>query len=113
MIGQHRKHSLWLAFLIHRVSGLCLALFLPFHFYVLGLALNETEELDRFLAWAENPLVKFAELLLVFFLSVHLFGGLRLLALEFLPWNPRQKLLAAAATAISVFFALMFLLRAV
>jgi fumarate reductase subunit D len=34
----HRKQPLYLAFLLHRVSGLGLALFLPFHFYVLGLS---------------------------------------------------------------------------
>ena len=38
----HRKQPLYLAFLLHRLSGLGLALFLPFHFYVLGLALGPT-----------------------------------------------------------------------
>jgi fumarate reductase subunit D len=113
MISNHRKHTLWLAFLVHRVSGLCLALFLPIHFYVLGLALDGSEDLDRFLSWTDHPLVKLVELFLVFFLSIHLFGGLRLLALEFLPWNPRQKSLAAAATAVAVFVSLMFLLTMV
>ena len=36
----HRRQPLYLAFLLHRLSGLGLALFLPFHFYVLGLALQ-------------------------------------------------------------------------
>ena len=39
MILPHQKRSLWLVFLLHRLSGLILALFLPVHFYVLGLAL--------------------------------------------------------------------------
>ena len=42
----HRKHGLWLAFALHRFSGVALALFLPIHFYVLSLALNEPERLD-------------------------------------------------------------------
>ena len=45
------------------------------------------------------PLVKFAEFGLVFLLAVHLFGGLRLLALEFLPWRDWQKTLAASAAS--------------
>lgn len=35
----HRRQALYLAFLAHRLSGLGLALFLPFHFYLLGLSL--------------------------------------------------------------------------
>lgn len=112
MLKPHRHHPLWFAFLLHRVSGVCLALFLPVHFYVLGLALNNEASLDTFLHWTGHPLLKWAEFALVFFLAVHLFGGLRLLALEFLPWSPRQKTYAALATALSALVACLFLLRA-
>ena len=112
MIRPHRGQPLWIAFLLHRVSGLALAVFLPFHFYLLGLALNDAERMDGLLQWTDNPLVKFAEFGLVFLLSVHLFGGLRILALEFLPWNDRQKTLAALAIAVSFLLASSFLLRA-
>ena len=101
MIRPHRRHPLWLAFALHRVSGLLLVLFLPAHFWLLGTALRGAEPLDAALAWTGNPLVKFAESGLVFLLAVHMFGGLRLLALEFLPWSPRQKTLAAAAVALA------------
>jgi fumarate reductase subunit D len=36
---QRRASVLWLAALVHRLSGLALALFLPLHFLTLGLAL--------------------------------------------------------------------------
>ena len=108
----HRRQPLYLAFVLHRVSGLLLALFLPFHFYVLGLALNGAEALDAALHWTQQPLVKLAEFGLVFLLAVHLFGGLRLLALEFLPWNDGQKNLAALACAVAFTVALGFLLGA-
>ena len=113
MIKPHRNQPLWYAFILHRISGVALAIFLPAHFYILGLALNNPETLDGMLHWAENPLVKIAEFGLVFLLAVHLFGGLRLMALEFLDWEPRQKTLAAAAVAIAFFVALVFLLRAI
>ena len=108
----HRNHPLWFAYITHRVSGVALALFLPVHFYVLGLALEGTAELDSYLRWTEIPLVKFAEFGLVFLLAIHMLGGLRLLALELLPWSARQKTYAAAATACSFLVACGFLLNA-
>ncbi len=107
----HRRQPLYLAFLLHRLSGLGLALFLPFHFYVLGLALDDAARLDSFLHWSEQPLVKAAEFGLVFLLAIHFFGGLRLLALENLPWSGRQKNYAAAATAAAFCVAGGFLLQ--
>jgi fumarate reductase subunit D len=111
-VKAHRRQPLYLAFLLHRVSGLGLALFLPFHFYVLGLSLQGSEELDSFLHWSQMPMVKFAEGGLVFLLAVHLLGGLRLLALENLPWSNAQKNFAALALASAFFVSLGFLLRA-
>ncbi len=82
----HRNHRGYWAFLGHRLSGLALALFLPFHFLALGLAL-ETAALDRFLVWTDLAAVKVAEWGLVSLLALHLMFGLRLLALELRPWR--------------------------
>lgn len=108
-----RSHPLWLAFVLHRVSGLALALFLPAHFLVLSMALTAPEQLDGFLKLADAPLVKLAEFGLVFLLAVHIFGGLRLMALEFLPWTPGQKSLAAAAVGLAFLVSGSFFLQAV
>jgi fumarate reductase subunit D len=113
MMKSYRNHPLWLAFLLHRLSGLGLALFLPAHFYVLGLALTSPEKLDGFLHWSESPVVKFAEFGLVFLLAVHMFGGIRLLALEFLPWSGPQKTLVAGSLAGAFMVSGAFLLNAV
>lgn len=113
MLRPHRNHPLWFAFIVHRISGLVLALFLPVHFYVLGLALNGAVELDSFLSWTDTAMFKFAEAGLVFLLGLHIFGGLRLLALEMLPWSPRQKTYAAAAVGASFIVSGGFLLSAV
>lgn len=112
MIQAHRKHPLWFAHWLHRVSGVVLAVFLPVHFYVLALALEGADKLDAFLTFAELPLVKLAETGLVLLLALHLFGGLRVLALELLPWSPRQKTLAALAAALSFACACGFFLSA-
>jgi fumarate reductase subunit D len=107
----HRTGALWLAALVHRVSGLALAAFLPLHFLALGLALNGEAQLEGFLRWSDQPLVKLAEGGLVFLFVVHLLGGLRLLVIENLPWRDGQKSLAAAAAAIAGVVALVLLVR--
>jgi fumarate reductase subunit D len=97
------ESSYWVA-MVHRVSGIALAVFLPLHFWALSRAL----ELDAFLAWTEQPLVKAAEWGIVVALAAHLAGGLRVLALEFLPWSARQKALTALAAAATVAAGLAF-----
>lgn len=105
-----RAHGAWWAFLVHRLSGLALALFLPAHFLALGLALRGEDALDAFLRWSEQPLVIASEWILVALLAAHLAGGLRILALEFLAWREWQKSLAAAAAGFAIFAALVFAL---
>jgi fumarate reductase subunit D len=113
MIRPHRNHPLWYAFALHRVSGLALAVFLPLHFLVLGLALTDRQALDGFLLWSDLPMVKFAEMGLVFLLAIHLLGGLRLLALEFLPWRDWQKSAALLAMFGAIMVAGLFAFNAV
>lgn len=82
-----RNHQGYWAFLGHRLSGLALALFLPAHFYVLGMALEQSQRFDSFLKFSAMGAVKFGEWGLVLLLSLHMFFGVRLLALELLPWS--------------------------
>ncbi len=113
MKGGHRNHSSYWAFAVHRFSGLALALFLPVHFHVLSKAMEGEAVLDGFLAWTENPLVKLAEAGLIVLLAAHLTGGVRLLALEFLPWRDWQKTLVAVSGGLSAAAGLLFLVNAV
>lgn len=84
-----RSHKSYLAFVGHRLSGVALALFLPFHFLLLGTAINDADSLQRALAFTDHPLVKVAEWGLVVLLTVHLLFGLRILALEMTSWPSR------------------------
>ena len=94
---KHRSHPLWKAFLLHRISGLALALFLPIHFVILGLALEGASALNTALAFSELPFVKAAEVGLILLLAIHLLGG----------WD--QKMLSRSAFGLSAIIATIFL----
>jgi fumarate reductase subunit D len=108
-----RSHPTYLAFVVHRVSGLLLALFLPLHFWALGTAISGEARLEGFLRWADNPLAKAAETVLVVLLAAHLAGGLRVMALEFLGWRRRQKDMVAVSAGVALLVGLVFLLNVV
>jgi fumarate reductase subunit D len=109
----YRRDGLWLAAFVHRLSGVLLAAFLPLHFLVLGLAIEGEARLDGFLRWTDQPLVKLAEVALLFLLALHLAGGVRVLVIENLSWRADQRRMAGAALAIAVAVAGAFFLRLV
>ena len=96
---------------VHRVSGVLLTLFLPVHFYAIGTTLESAAAFDSLLVWTQYPLIKFGEWGIVVLLAAHLGGGLRVLALEFLPWRDWQKSLLAVAAGATVVAGLAFLLN--
>jgi fumarate reductase subunit D len=112
-----RNHAAYWAFLVHRISGVALTLFLPLHFWALGNALHGEARLESFLRWSDQPLVKAAEVILVLLLAAHMAGGARLLMLEFMDWpgnaHERHKTLLAGAVGVSVAVGLLFLLNLV
>jgi fumarate reductase subunit D len=111
---RNRGHAAYWAFLVHRVSGLLLALFLPVHFLALAQALRGEAALDAFLRWTQAPLVQASEITLVFLLAAHLTGGLRLLLVEFFGWRREaQNALIALAGGAAAFCALAFALNLV
>jgi fumarate reductase subunit D len=87
-------------------------MFLPVHLYVLALALDGPANLDRFLNWTDTPLLKLSEAGLVIVLAAHMAGGLRLLAVEFLPWSESQKTYIALGAAVAMGAGILFGLQA-
>lgn len=83
-----RNHPSYWAFLVHRVSGLLLVIFLPIHFLALSLALKGDAALNGFISFTDTPLFKVGELGLVVLLTLHLVGGVRLLLIDFHPVRP-------------------------
>ena len=111
MSVRHRNQANYWAFIVHRVSGVILTMFIPLHFQVLNLAVRDAESFDGFAAWAEAPLVKLAEAVLIVLLAMHFMGGLRLLAIEFLPWRDWQKSVVAVTAGLSLAAGLVYLLN--
>jgi len=115
MIKTHRNHQNYIAFLGLRLSGIALTFFLPFHFLMLGLAFEGANTMDRYLAMTNVLAAKIAEWVLVTFLALHLFFGIRLLVLELLPWPSPQgirKRWIPIAGGAAVIVGIIFLVRA-
>ncbi|WP_109477387.1 succinate dehydrogenase, cytochrome b556 subunit [Paraburkholderia sp. C35] len=105
-----RNHPAWWAFLVHRLSGLALAFFLPAHFWALGTALQGAASFDSFLAVTRQPVFMFAEWGLVTLLAAHLIGGVRILLIEYRPWSGLRKNLIAATAGGALVVGLAFAL---
>lgn len=101
----------FLAALVHRLAGIALAIFLPLHFLALATALNGADALDAFFKVTSTPLVKFAEFGIVVALALHMALGLRVLAIEFLPWRERTRTAVAACAAAGFAVGVAFLLN--
>jgi fumarate reductase subunit D len=109
MRASHKQRG-FVAAMLHRLSGIALAIFLPLHFLALATALNGANALDSFLALTRNPLVGAAEFGLVVALALHITLGLRVLAIEFLDFREKTAAIvsvcAAAACAVGLVFVL-------
>lgn len=105
-----RNHPAWWAFLVHRLSGLALAFFLPAHFWALGTALHGAASFDAFLAVTRAPAFAFAEWGLVTLLAAHLIGGVRILLIEYRPWGGLRKDLIAVTAGGALVIGLAFAL---
>ena len=102
MRASHRQRG-FAAAMLHRLSGIALAIFLPLHFLALATALNGADALDSFLAVTRQPLVEFLEFGIVVALAIHMTLGLRVLAIEFFDF--REKTLAALSACLAAVFA--------
>lgn len=112
MMRASHKQPGYVAALLHRLSGIGLAIFLPLHFLALATALSGAAALDSFLAVTRAPLVRASECLLVAALATHMTLGLRILAIEFLDIRERTVAVLTACAAAVFAVGLAFLLSA-
>jgi fumarate reductase subunit D len=103
----------FLAAMLHRLSGIALAIFLPLHFVALGTALNGADSFQSFLGITHSGFVRAAEWGLVTALGMHMAFGLRVLAIEFLAVRERGAIAVSVCVACSVTVGLLFLLNGI
>jgi fumarate reductase subunit D len=103
----------FLAAMLHRLSGVALAIFLPMHFIALGTALGGADSLQSFIGVTHNAFVRVAEWGLVTALGMHMALGLRVLAIEFLAVRERGAFVVSACVACSITVGLLFLLNGI
>jgi len=110
MRASHTQRG-FIAAMLHRLSGIALAIFLPLHFLALATALSGADALDSFLQLTRQPAIKFAEWGIVIALAVHMTLGLRLLAIEFFAFREKIAAVLSACTAAVLAVGLVFLLN--
>jgi succinate dehydrogenase subunit D len=103
----------FLAAMLHRLSGIALAIFLPMHFVALGMALGGADSLQSFLGVTHNLFVRVAEWGLVTALGLHMALGIRVLAIEWLAMQARGAIVVSWCVACSVTVGLLFLLNGI
>ncbi len=107
MRASHRQRG-FVAAMLHRLSGIALAIFLPIHFLALATALNGAKSLDAFLAVTRQPVVACAGAGIVVALAIHMTLGLRVLAIEFFDFREKTlvplSLCTAAVLAVGFIF---------
>lgn len=111
MRASHKQPGFGAA-LLHRLSGIALAIFLPLHFLALATALNGADALDSFLALTRSPLMRLSEGALVAALTMHMILGLRVLAIELLDLRERTVVVLSGCAAVVVAVGVAFLLEA-
>jgi fumarate reductase subunit D len=111
MRASHRQPG-FAAALLHRLSGLALAVFLPLHFLALGTALNGADALDSFFSVTHTPVARFFEWGIVTALALHMLLGLRVLAIEFLAVQERTAAVVSLSLAGAFVVGLVFAFNA-
>ncbi len=81
-LQRYRIHTGTAAFILHRLAGLGLILYLLTHIWVIHSLIKGKESFDRTMEFFNTPIFKFFEIGLVGIIFFHLFNGLRLNAID-------------------------------
>jgi len=97
-----------LAWLLHRVSGLALMLYLTLHIWVTHHVVQGPESFNRIMGLLSSLPFKMMEIALLAAIVYHTFNGVRILIVDFAQGSKYHKSLfwGAIACSVVVFFAL-------
>ncbi len=89
-------HSGSIAWVLHRISGLILLLYLALHLWGLGTAAGGKAAFDNRMQAFSGPFFELLEALVVLIAAFHMFNGLRIIAVDFLGLARHQKAMFSA-----------------
>lgn len=91
----------FVSFLLRRVTGVALVLYLGAHMWVIGSANGGPELFNARLAAVQSPFFKLAEIALLAAVVYHAFDGIRLLIVHYFDVTEYRKSLFYAAFVVS------------
>ena len=95
------KTTGFFSFVLRRVSGMALVLYLLLHIWVIGSALSGPETFDARLNAVQTPVFKVLEIALLAAVVYHAFDGVRLLLVNWFKVTDRRKNLFWAVFVVS------------
>src|SRR3972149_7622258 len=97
----------FISFLLRRVTGIALALYLIAHLWVIGSALQGPQVFDARLAAVQTPFFKVAEVALLAAVWYHAFDGVRLLLVNWFRVTSYRASLLYAALVMTILLTIM------
>ena len=104
---RNRQPGTW-AFILNRITGLGLTLYLFLHLMILGLLAQGPDAFDAFIKLASTPIILIGELLVVAAGIIHGFNGIRIGLTTFGVGVTKQKQMFFVFFAISIVLSLYF-----
>jgi succinate dehydrogenase / fumarate reductase cytochrome b subunit len=107
---RHKSLGTW-AFILNRITGLGLTLYLFLHLIMLGQLAKGPEAYDSFIALVRNPVFLAGELLVVAAALIHGLNGIRIGLTSFGIANTKQKQLFVGLMTVAVIAIVYFAIR--
>ncbi len=98
---RYRMRTGMFAWIMHRITGLGLVLYLAIHVWGLR-ALGDRAEFNDLITKYHGPLYKIGEFLLLLAVVYHAINGLRIVLIDFMGWAPNQKRLFVTLGAVAI-----------
>ena len=98
---RYRIRSGMFAWLMHRLTGVGLVVYLVIHIWGLK-SLSDPETFNALIAKYHSPIFKVGEFLLLIAVAYHAMNGLRIVLIDFLGWSPKQKRLFVTLGIVTV-----------
>ena len=105
-----RQVGSW-AFILNRLTALALTFYLGLHLFVLNKLTQSAQAYNDFVAFAQMPLIKVGEIILIGAVILHGLNGLRLTLLTFGIGLRHQKIIFIISIVATILIVILFAMR--